>query len=201
MNRPNKKGLKNILIVTLGVLGLLGIISGILLWLVTSPAPTNDWGVSWITTSDDALASLNGKIKTLQNDINNASTGKVFVLTITEEEATAKLDQYARQGNISIETYVPQVHFKEGLLLFSARIHIGVRAEMAIQITVEAVDGKADFTIRRLDLGRVTIPRTLVNNVMTAVEHEVVGHWDKQPVVVNKIAVEEGVLKVTMEKK
>ena len=201
MNRPNKKVVRNILIVTLGVLGLLGLISGILLWLVTSPVSTDNWNVYPITASDSVAAGLDAKITALRNDVANASSGDTLVLEINESEATSRLDQYLRQRNISVETYSPQVYFGNGTVLVLDRVHFGVYMGSAVQITVKVKDGKPDFTVTRLDFGMLTIPKTLVNNIMTAVEHEVGGRWDELPVTVHQVVVDDGVLTVTMVKK
>ena len=201
MNRPNKKVVRNILIVTLGVLGLLGLISGILLWLVTSPVSIGDWKVYPITFSDGAAAGLDAKIAVLRNDAANASSGATLVLEINESEATSRLDQYLQKRNISVETYCPQVYFGNGTVLVLARVHFGVYMGSAVQITVKVKDGKPDFTVTRLNLGKLTIPKTLVNNIMTAVEHEVGGRWDELSVSVQNVSVNNGVMTVTMVKK
>ena len=201
MNRPNKKVVRNILIVTLAALGLLGLICGILLYLVTSPVPTGSWDVHPIAFKDSTADALDSKIEKLRNDVDNASSGDVLVLRITEEEATCGLDRYIRQRNVSVETYVPQVYFSNGTVLVLAKVHVGVYMKSAVQVTVAAKDGKADFTVKRVDLGRLTVPKTLVNNIMTAVEHEVGGEWDDLPVVIDEVAVKDGLLKVIMVKK
>jgi hypothetical protein len=200
LNRPNKKVVRNILIVTLGVLGLLGLISGILLWLVTSPVSTDNWNVYPITASDSAAAGLDDKITALRNDVANASSGDTLVLEINESEATSRLGQYLQQRNISV-AYSPQVYFGNGTVLVLAKVHFGVHMGSAMQITVKAKAGKPDFTVTRLDFGMLTIPRTLVNNIMTAVEHEVGGRWDELSVTVQQVVVNDGLLTVTMVKK
>jgi uncharacterized protein YpmS len=100
-----------------------------------------------------------------------------------------------------VETYVPQVYFSNGTVLVLASVHVGVYMKSAVQITILAKDGKADFTVKRFDLGKLTVPKTLVNNIMTAVEHEVGGRWDDLSVEIKEVAVTEGLLTVTMEKK
>jgi hypothetical protein len=201
LNRPNKKVVRNILIVTLGVLGLLGLISGILLWLVTSPVSTGDWNVYPITFSDSAAAGLDAKITALRNDVANASSGDTLVLEINESEATSRLEQYLQKRNVSVVACYPQVYFGNGTVLVLARVHFGVYMGAAMQIIVKAKDGKPDFTVTQLDLGMLTIPKTLVNNIMTAVEHEVGGRWDELSVTVQNVSVSNGLLTVTMVKK
>ena len=122
-------------------------------------------------------------------------------MEINESEATSRFDQYLRQRNVSVETYSPQVYFGNGTVLVLARVHFGVYMGSAVQLTVKAKAGKADFTVMRLDFGRLTIPKTLVNNIMTAVERAVGGRWDELPVTVQNVSVNNGVLTVTMVKK
>jgi hypothetical protein len=201
LNRPNKKVVRNILIVTLGVLGLLGLISGILLWFVTRPVSTGDWNVYPITASDSAASGLDAKITALKNDIENASSGDTLVMEINESEATSRLDRYLQQRNVSAKAFSPQVYFGNGTVLVLARVHFGVYMGAAVQVTVKAKDGRADFTVTRLDLGKLTIPKTLVNNIMTAVEDKVSGRWDELTVTVQNVSVNNGVLTVAMVKK
>jgi frataxin-like iron-binding protein CyaY len=201
LNKLSKKTIRNILITTCGVFALLFLISGIFFYLVTGPVSTDDWGVEKITAADELTASLDNKIDELKEDIEAASSGDEFVLAITQEEATSKLDQFARQGNISIDTDHPQVYFSPGVVCASARIHMGVDMETAVQVEIGAKDGKADFTIGRLEFGRLALPKTLINNVMTAVEHELEKSWDELAVTVEEINVRQGVMTVTMVKK
>jgi hypothetical protein len=183
------------------VLGLLGLISGILLWLVTSPVSTDNWNVYPIAVSDSAAAGLDANITVLKNDIANASSGDTLVLVINESEATSRLDKYLQERNVSLETYSPQVYFGNGTVLVLARVHFGVYMGSAVQITVKAKDGRADFTVKRFDLGRLTVPKTFINNIMIAVEHKVAGRWDDLPVTVQNVSVSNGLLTVTMVKK
>ena len=201
MNKLSKKAVRNISITTCGVFAALFLVSGIFFYLVTGPVSSDEWGVERITATDEIAAGIDGKIDALKEEIESASSGDEFVLTITQEEATSKLDQFARQGNISIDTENPQVYFGLGAICASARIHMGVYMETAVQVEIGVKDGKADFTIRRLEFGRLALPKTLINNVMTAVEHELEKSWDELAVTVEEIDVQQGVMTVTMVKK
>jgi len=201
LNKLSKKAIRNISITTCGVFAVIFLVLGIFFYLVTGPVSTADWGVGWITATDELTASLDSKIDELKEDIETASSGDEFVLIVTQEEATSKLDQLARQGNISVRTDYPQVYFSQGMICASAQIHLGVCMETAVQIEIKAKDGKADFTIRRLEFGRLALPKTLINNVMTAVEHELGKRWDELAVTIEEIDIQPGVMTVTMVKK
>lgn len=201
MNKLNKKAVRNIFITTCGVFAAIFLVSGIFFYLVTGPVSTNTWGVAQISATSESLTGLNSKIDELKNDIEASSSGEEFVLVITQEEATSKLDELARQGNISIQTEHPQVYFANGVVCASATIHLGICMETAVQLEIRARNGEADFTIRRLDFGRLILPRSLVNNVMTAVEHEMVKRWDELAVSVEGIDIQPGVMIITMVKK
>jgi hypothetical protein len=177
------------------------LISGIFFYLVTGPVSTDNWGVNWITATSELTASIDSKVDELKEDIESTSSGEEFVLEITQEEATSKLDQLARQGNISIQTDHPQVYFSQGVVCASAKIHVGICIETSVQIEIKTKDGKPDFTIKRLDFGRLILPKTLINNVMTAFEHELGQRWDELAVTIKEIEIEPGVLTVTMVKK
>jgi len=201
LNKLSKRAVRNIFITTCGVFAVLFLISGIFFYLVTGPVSTADWGVERITATSELTTSLDSKIDELRENIESAAIGDEFVLEITQEEATSKLDQLARQGNISIDTDYPQVYFSQGVVCASAKIHIGLCIETSVQVEIKAKDGKPDFTVRRLDFGRLMLPKTLINNVMTAFEHELGKRWDELAVTVEEIDIEPGVMTVTMVKK
>ena len=201
MNKLSKKAVRNIFITTCGVFALIFLISGIFFYLVTGPVPTDAWGVEGITATSESVASLDNKIDALKEEIASASSGDELILEITQEEATSKLDQLARQGNISIQTDHPQVYFNQGMICASAEIHLGIRMQTDVQVKIKAKDGRADFTIMHLDFGKLRLPRSLINNVMIAVEHELGKRWDELAVTVEKIDIEPGVMTVTMVKK
>jgi hypothetical protein len=201
LNKLSKKAVRNISITACGALALLFLISGIFFFLVTGPVSTDEWGVDRIEPTSELTAGLDGKIDELEDEIESAFSGDTLVLTITQEEATSKLDQMACRGDIAVRTERPQVYFSPGTICASARIHLGVQVETAVYLEVKAKDGKADFTVRRLEFGRLGIPKTLINNVMTAVEHELETSWDELAVTVEEIEVASGVMTVTMVKK
>lgn len=201
MNKLSKKAVRNISITTCGVFAALFLASGIFFYLVTGPVSSDEWAVEHIDPAGELAAGLDDKIEELKQNIEAASSGDMLILIITQEEATSKLDEVARNGDIAIETENPQVYFSQGTICASARISLGVQMETTVQIEISAKNGKADFTIRRLEFGRLAIPKTLINNVMTAVEHELVGRWDESPVTVEEIDVASGVMTITIVKK
>lgn len=201
MNKLNKKAVRNISITTCGVFAALFLVSGIFFYLVTGAVSSDEWGVEHIDPSGELAAGLDGKIDELIERIDDASSGDTLVLTITQEEATSKLDELARNGDIAIYTENPQVYFGQGTVCASARISLGVEMDTAVQVEIRAKNGKADFTIKRLEFGRLAIPKTLINNVMTAVEHELEKRWDESPVTVEEIDIQQGVMTITMVKK
>ena len=201
MNKLNKKAVRNISITTCGIFAVIFFVSGIFFYLVTGPVSTAEWGMERITATDELAASLDSKIDELKENIEAATSGDEFVLIITQEEATSKLDELARQGNISVDTYDPQVYFSPGVICASSQVDMVVRMETAVQVEVAAKDGKADFTVRRLEFGRLALPKALINNVVTAFEHELDKRWDELAVTIEEIDIDLGVMTVTMVKK
>jgi hypothetical protein len=185
LNKLSKKAVRNIFITTCGVFAAIFLISGIFFYLVTGPVSTNAWGVERITATSELTTSLDSKIDGLKEDIESASSG----------------DQFVRQGNISVQTDHPQVYFSQGMICASAEIHLAICMETSVQIEIKTKDGKPDFTIKRLDFGRLILPKTLINNVMTAFEHELGKRWDELAVTVEEIDIEPGIMTVTMVKK
>ena len=201
MNKLSRKAVRNISITTCGVFAALFLASGIFFYLVTGTVSSDEWGVERIKPTSALASGLDEKVDDLIERIDTASSGTELQLTITQEEATSKLDEMARDGDIAIYTENPQVYFGQGTVCASARISLGVEMDTAVQVEIKASNGKADVTIKRLEFDKLAIPKTLINNVMTAVEHELIKRWDASPVTVEEIDIRQGVMTITMVKK
>jgi len=88
------------------------LVAGVLGYLITGPPPK--WDKTWVKPNDESAARLDEKVETLELQIDEADGGEELTLELTEEEATSKLDQLARDGNLSVEMEHPQIYFSEG---------------------------------------------------------------------------------------
>jgi len=182
------------------VFALLLLFVGIGGYFITCPAPIDEWGTTWVKPTDEAALSLDNKIETLKQEIDEAAAGAELTLVITEEEATSKLDQLARDGNLSVEMEYLQIYLSEGMVRAFAKVDMGIDVQVAIQAKIEVEDGKPDITIERLNLGRIPIPKTLINNVMTALERELEGRWEALPVTLQDVTIEDSAMTITLVK-
>jgi len=178
------------------VFALLLIGVGIFGYLVTGPAPTYDGPE--VEVSPEAVASLDLKIWAFVQDVAWASPGDVVVLSITEEEATSKMHDMARNGELPTEMNYIQIHFDDGTVYGSAIVDLLIDMQVAIRAQIGVDDqGKPDITIESFNFGRLGIPRTLVGNVMLALMKEMEGRLESLPFELQEITVENGEVYIT----
>ncbi len=77
---------------------------------------------------------------------------------------------------------------------------MGIDVQVAIQAKIGVEDGKPDITIESLNLGRIPIPKTLINNVMTALERAMEDRWEELPVTLKDVTIEDSVMTITLVK-
>lgn len=195
------KNLIRTFLLTLGAIsaGLL-LIAGIGGYLITGPAPIDDWP-NWVKPTDEAAASLDDKIEALEQEIDEAAVGEELTLELTEEEATSKLDRLARDGELSVEMEYIQVYFSDGIVQAFARVDMGIDVQVALQANIEVKDGKPDVIIESLNLGKIPIPKALIDSIMTALERALEERWDDLHLELQEVDIEPGEITITLVKK
>lgn len=153
------------------VFALLLIAIGIGGYLITGPA-AREVEANPIPVTEEAAQRLDDKIHALEQEIDQASAMGVHsrvTLVITEEEATSKVKALADEGKTGIDIDYVQIHFIDGRVHAFAKIDLLMNLQVALQAEIEVNDGKPDIKIVSLDLGRVSVPKTLIGQVMRAV--------------------------------
>jgi hypothetical protein len=188
------------LFLTLGAISsLLLLIAGIGGYFITGQAPIDDWG-KWIKPSDEAASRLDEEIAEFEEDIDEAVAGEYLALELTEEEATSKLDQLARAGNLSIEIENPQIYFREGMVQAFAIVEVGIDVQVAVQARIGVNGEKPDITIESLNLGRIPIPKALIDSMFTAVERALEERWENLHLLLHEVTIEQGEIMVVLVK-
>jgi len=183
------------------IFALLLLILGIVSYFITGQAPIDAWGNTWLMPTNESAASLDEKIDRLKLEIDEAASGDLLYLTITEEEATSKLNCLCRDGNISLQMNYPQIYFNEGVVQAYADVDVVIDIQMAFEVTLTVEDGKLDATSRDLHLGKIPIPKTLVNTIITALERKMDERSEEFTVTLKDITIRDGAVTVTLEKK
>ena len=188
------------LFLTLGAISsLLILIAGIGGYFITGQAPIDDWG-QWVKPNDEAANKLDDKIVALEEEIDEAVVGEYLALELTEEEATSKLDQLARAGNLSLEIEDPQIYFRDGIVQAFAIVVMGIDVQVAIQAKIGVNGEKPDITIESLNLGRIPIPKALINSMMTAVERALEERWEDLHLLLQEVTIEQGEIMIVLVK-
>jgi uncharacterized protein YpmS len=183
------------------IFALLLLILGIVSYFITGQAPIAAWGNTWLMPTNESAASLDEKIDRLKLEIDEAASGELLYLTITEEEVTSKLNCLCRDGNISFKMNYPQVYFNEGVVKAYADIDVVIDIQVAFEVTLTVEDGKLDVTCKNLHLGKIPIPKTLVNTVITALERKLEERLEEFTVTLKDITIRDGAMTVTLGKK
>ena len=166
---------------------LLLLVIGVIGYYVTGEAPTDAWNARWIKPNQSAADSLDDKIETLKYQLEWAAEGEWLTLEITDEEATSKLYCLARDGKFSIDVVF-------------VKVDLIVDVQVASEASIEVEDGKPDVTVKDLHLGRIPVPKTLINTVVTALEHGVDERWGSLNVSLTDITIKEGSMIITLMK-
>jgi hypothetical protein len=180
------------------VFAMLLLVAGILGYLITGPPPK--WEKTWVKPTDEAARRLDDKIAALEQQIDEAVAREKLTLEITEEEATSKLDQLARAGNLSMEMEYPQIYFSDGLVQALAKVDMQIYVWVALEATLGVKDGRPDVKIESLHLGRLPIPKALIDSVMTAIEQATEERWDDLHLLLREVTIEQGKIIITLEK-
>jgi hypothetical protein len=136
----------------------------------------------------------------LELRIDEAADGEELTLELTEEEVTSKMDQLARDGDLSVDMEHPQIYFSDGLAQAISRVDLRIDVWVAIEANIGVKEGRPDIKIESLHLGRLPIPKTLVNSVVTALERATEERWDELDVVLQEVTVKQGELSIILVK-
>jgi hypothetical protein len=153
------------------VFALLLITIGIVGYLITGPA-AREVEANPIEITSEAAQALDDKIDALEQEIDEASAvgePRVVTLVITEEEATSKIQALSDEGEIGIDIDYVQVHFIDGRVHVFSKIDVVISLQVALEAGIEVNDGEVDIKVASFDVGRLSVPKTLISQVMRAV--------------------------------
>lgn len=188
------------LFLTLGAISsLLLLIAGIGGYFITGQAPIDNWG-KWVKPTDEAVSRLDEEIEAFEDEMDEAVVGEYIALELTEEEATSKLDQLARAGNLSIDIEYPQIYFRDGMVRAFAIVEMGIDVQVAIQANIGVNGEMPDITIESLNLGRIPIPKALINSMMTAIERALEERWEDLHLLLQEVTIEQGEIMIVLAK-
>jgi uncharacterized protein YpmS len=171
LNKKNTRPIQKIFLLLGSIFALLLITAGILGFLVTGPAP-REAEARPIPVTYEAAQSLDDKIEALRQQVNEASAmGRRIEVTLvtTEEEATSRVIQLSRSGEIKMDIEFAQINFIDGRVYAFGKADLLININISLEAEVEVKDGEPDIKIRSLHLGRLPIPGTLVGQIMRAV--------------------------------
>lgn len=153
------------------VFALLLIAIGIVGYLVTGPA-AREVGANAIPITEEAVQSLDDKIDVLEQEVDAAiarGEHRRHLLIITEEEATSKIQALSDEGETGVDIDHIQIRFIDGRVHAFAKIDVVISLQVSLQAEIEVNDGEVEIKVVRFNVGRVSIPSTLIDQVMRAV--------------------------------
>jgi hypothetical protein len=153
------------------VFALLMITIGIGGYLITGPA-AREVGANSVEITEEAAQRLDDKIDALEQEIDAAiarGEHRRVALLITEEEATSKIKALSDEGEIGIDIDHIQVCFIDGRVHVFTKIDFLISVQVSLQAEIEVNDGDIEIKIKSFNAGRISVPRTLIDQVMRAV--------------------------------
>ncbi len=175
--------------------------AGIFAYFITGDAPVDTWSHEWILPSDEDSASLDKKIDDLRERIEQADSGEMFSLNISQEEATSKLHCLCRDGNISLNMKNPQIYFHDGMIQAFVKMDVLIDIEVAFEVQMLVEGGKLNSIPQKLYLGKIPIPRSVVDTVVTALEREFEKQGEEMTIDLYDIDIDTGFMIVTLVKR
>lgn len=171
MNRKNTSRIQKIFLLLGSIFALASITAGVLGFFITGPSP-RQVDAKLIPVTYEAAQRLDDKIEALRRQVDEASAmGRRIEVTlvITEEEATSKVLQLSRSGEVNLDIKFAQIHFLDGTAYLFGEVDVVIKMDISLEAEIEVKEGEPDITIRGLHVGRLPIPETLVDQVMRAV--------------------------------
>lgn len=153
------------------VFALLLIAIGIGGYLITGPA-AKEAEANTIPITAEAAQRLDDKIDALEWEVDAAiarGENRRVTLIITEEEATSKIKALSDEGETGIDIDYIQIHFIDGQVHAFAKIDVLIRLQVSLQAKIEVNDGEVGIKLVRFNVGRISIPSTLIDQVMRPV--------------------------------
>ena len=182
------------------IFSLLLIVTGVVGYLLTGPAP-----VAWSTTPKQwnwyEARNLDDSIEELHQQIDEASIGDSVTLILIEEEVNSRLNELATGGQLPMRMRDIRVHFDEGVVKCSAIVDLVIDVQVAVEAKIGIQDGKPDITIEQFYLGRLPIPKTLTYNVIAALIDGADKRLQSLPIKLTRIVIGNGWMIISGEVK
>lgn len=126
-------------------------------------APETATAITPVIASDDAAASFDRKVGTMQR------AGAPATIEITDEEATSKLVEALATEPDAPNITDAQVNFRDGRLYLSGTAR---ETPLAVKVVIvgrlEARDGHLVATVEQIDTGRIPLPAAMRDQITDA---------------------------------
>jgi len=155
-------------ILALGIISLLLlVVISVVAYLFTGP-PSVSWSTAPQQVSWYAARDFDAALESLQQDIDDGSPGDSVTLVLTEEELNSKVNELAAAGELPLDMRDVRVYFDNALVKASATVDLIIDVQAAVEARVWIEDARPRVSIERFYLGRLSIPKTLTDNVIAA---------------------------------
>jgi hypothetical protein len=190
------KTILHIVKIALIVIGAITVIAAIVLgicaWQLTRPSGLEKKMHDVTYTQADA-ASFDNEIDGLESWLENPS-GSQYILTLTEEEVSAKMKEAIDEADIPIDISDVAVNFTDGKVVIRGRADVGLKLRIAMKVEMTIEYGKPKTKVEKLDIGKAWIPRqtkdAIANDI--PIEDALTDMLKGLPMDVTSIQVEQG---------
>lgn len=176
------------------------LLMGITLYLGTRPPELASRIVPIIPTAVHA-ERFDAEIDSFEQQTLHPEPGEFVTVSITQEEATSKLDEMIRRVDSPIRVRDIVVNFVKGKIVAVGRISLSVDVAIGLVARIEIDEhGKPQLAIEEIDIGRgAQLPGGIAEQVAAMVPsmEEMTDYLKKFPVTLKSVVIDQGRLTIT----
>lgn len=173
---------------------------GVTLYLGARPP---EWAAKIIPIIPTAVhaARFDAEIDSFERRALHPGAGDLVTVSITQEEATSKLDEVIRRVDSPIRVRDIVVNFVEGKIVAVGKVSLGLDVSIGVVARIEIDEqGKPRLVIEEIDIGRgAHLPGGIAEQVADMVPsmEEMTDYLKKLPVTLKSVVIDQGRLTVT----
>ena len=192
----------SLLIVIGAVSGIAFLFLGAGLYLATQPPRIEAQMTPIIPTAAHA-ERFDDELKTFEEKVQQTEADETISITITQEEATSKLDEVIKGRDLPVEVKSVVINFTEGKILVVGKVVVDMNLEVNVGIVVRIEidsEGKPRIVIEEIDIGGgAVLPQGIADQLTSFIPNmdTVADYLRELPVELDEVVIEEGRLTVT----
>jgi uncharacterized protein YpmS len=166
--------------------------------LLTRPSNIEKQATS-LNVSPEVAQIAEDKIQKFTTQLDEAKTGEVLSLTLTDDEVSSVFVNKLNSGGKSLPSEIenPRIMFEEDKIIVSGDVNIsGVKTNIAIEAEAITENNQLKLTIGDVSAGKLPVPEAVINKLKESftTDDEIIIDMDKLdiPIDLKNITIENG---------